>query len=177
MDDRLALVRNDRSALELPTSSPAPTIPAYNASQTQASGLVGLSGAALASLLYRVSDQLLISLSPQFSALSRHPEFGPWVQLAQGVDSRGDVANSEIALYRFSTALDVVYRPRADLRLSLATSCLAGPLPEDRVEVGARSTTSSARSASSAPTARSKRARPSETISRPSPPRARHRRR
>jgi len=133
-------VRNneeDRSGIELPSSSPAPHIPDYNAGSRKASELKPTSTVAHGNVTYFIKDKHRITLTGHVAKLERGGEFSPWTQISYGVDDAGSSRGTVIALYRSMVGLNVALKPIEPLSLDGKIAYFNGaPTDEDRLDVG-----------------------------------------
>jgi outer membrane receptor for ferrienterochelin and colicins len=123
----------DRSGLELPAESPAPTLPADLGTRRTALNLERRSLVLQSRVGYRDPKRYELVLSGYASGLERGGDFAHWAQLT------GDSANTRgtnVALGQFRVNFDALFHATDDLDLSLAVTYFqGGVLPSDRVEL------------------------------------------
>jgi outer membrane receptor for ferrienterochelin and colicins len=139
VDVLLAFRRNqqDLSGLELPATSPAPSVPEYNLGATRARGLDQRSTSALGKLTLRPREGSDLAAFAYLSTTERGGEFGALFQLANGFNDRGAFSENRIALWQFRTGLTVDQRLGARARLALRAAYFqGGPRDDNRLEVG-----------------------------------------
>ena len=125
------------SGLELPASSPAPSIPDYNFGATRARGLDQWSSTALAKLTLRPREGSELAAFAYYSTINRGAEFGALYQLANGINERGSFSENRVSLWQFRTGLSLEQRLGSRLRLSLGGAYFQGaPDAANRLEVG-----------------------------------------
>jgi outer membrane receptor for ferrienterochelin and colicins len=130
----------DLSGLELPSSSPAPTIPEYNVGARRARGLDQVSWTALAKLTYRPSDDDELALFMYHSAMDRGAEFGSLFQLANGTNASGIFSENRISQSQSRGGLSWQHVLAESLQLSMRGSLFTGgPGSDNREEVGSES--------------------------------------
>ncbi len=130
-----AAERGERNGLELPDTSPAPTIPNYNDDETMARGLRHESRVWYAQLSYE-KELGSVVLSAYSSTIDRGGDFIQYSQLSEGRDHLGRSNGSRINLQHHVIGLDGRLNVHETLTLSLNASFFSGkPLPEDRLEV------------------------------------------
>jgi outer membrane receptor protein involved in Fe transport len=131
------LLYQDFSGVDLPTTSPAPTIPAFHANDPEADGLQQLSGVGLLKLAYHFGERSRLTFTGYLSALDRGAEFADWTQLAHGVDSWGRFGENRVSLINGFTGLDLLLALSNSFELSFYGMYFAGaPTGRDRIELG-----------------------------------------
>jgi len=133
----LRIQSEDRSGLELPTTSPAPFIPSYNANKTVATGLDRYARVGLLRLTYHFSEHSSLSVTGYLSSIDAGGEFAHWSQLSAGFDSAGRSNETRLSLIHgwVSTSLRLRITPK--LRLQWDTTAFVGdPTDRDRIEIG-----------------------------------------
>jgi outer membrane receptor for ferrienterochelin and colicins len=126
----------DRSGLELPGESPAPTLPSSVGDRRTALDLERRSLVLQTRLGYRDGDNGHLILSAYASGLERGGDFAHWAQLSAGSDQEGHRYGTVVALGQFRASLDGLLRVSEDVELALTTSYFqGGVLPSDRVEI------------------------------------------
>jgi outer membrane receptor for ferrienterochelin and colicins len=139
VDALVAFRRNhdDLSGLQLPASSPAPSIPSYNTGARTARGLDQSSTTALGKLTLRPRDGTELSAFAYFSTIDRGAEFGALFQLANGLNERSAFSENRVALWQFRTGLTAEQRLGARARLAFRGAYFqGGPRDDNRLEVG-----------------------------------------
>jgi outer membrane receptor for ferrienterochelin and colicins len=133
----LRLNREDRSGIQLPASSPAPSLlPSVNANQS-AQDLYLDSASSIARLTYTPSSDYTFSLTGSTSFLERNGEFAPWLQLATGLDEDGRARGTRISLMRGYIDLSAKMRVSEHVQLVLNTGFFGGgPTGRERIDVG-----------------------------------------
>jgi outer membrane receptor for ferrienterochelin and colicins len=126
----------DRSGLKLPPSSPAATIPDYNAGHTAASGLQMSSRVGFGKLSYSIGDHSTVTVSGYISSIDRGGDFSPWTQLSHGVSQNGVSNGTQISLYQWILALNARTTRIHNVTLTLDAEYFNGrPTYSDRIEV------------------------------------------
>ncbi len=129
--------RDDLSGLELPSSSPAPSIPDYNQGATRARGLDQLSSTAISKLTLRLRTGSELGLFAYFSSMERGAEFGSLYQLANGYDQRNNFFENRISQWQLRAGLHGEHDFSARLHGSLRGAYFQGaPRDDNRLEVG-----------------------------------------
>jgi iron complex outermembrane receptor protein len=131
--------QSDLSGLRLPASSPAPSIPDYNAGNRVASGLDRTTWSGLLRLTYHIGANSSLSLVGYLSTLDAGGEFSPWTQLAHGLDASGRLNENRLSLFNSSVALAGRFQLTPKVKLLIdAFYFLGGPgfTGRDRIEVG-----------------------------------------
>ena len=139
VDVLVAFRRNqqDLSGLELPATSPAPSIPEYNLGATRARGLDQRSTTALGKLTLRPREGSDLSAFVHYSTIERGAEFGSLYQLANGFNDRGAFSENRISRWHLRTGLSVDQRLGSKVRLDLRGAYFeGGPGADNRLEVG-----------------------------------------
>jgi outer membrane receptor for ferrienterochelin and colicins len=128
--------RQDLSGLELPGSSPAPSIPGYNFGATSAQGLDQQATSLLTRLTYRPSATTQAGAFAYFSGFDRGAEFGSLYQLVHGVNEQGVLSLSRVALSQLRAGAFLDQGLGNQLRLSLRGSAFrGGSTAKNRLEV------------------------------------------
>jgi iron complex outermembrane receptor protein len=128
--------RQDLSGLELPASSPAPRLPAYNRNARAATGLDQPSDSAIGTVTLRPRAGRLLRLFGYFSQMSRGSEFGSFIQLAHGYDRQNTFSENRVSRWQLRAGLQGEERLSPALDLSLRASAFRGGTRDDnRVEV------------------------------------------
>jgi outer membrane receptor for ferrienterochelin and colicins len=128
--------RQDLSGLELPASSPAPTIPGYNFGSTRAQGLDQRSTSLLTRVTYRPSATTEAGAFAYFSGFDRGAEFGSLYQLVRGVNEQGILSFSRVSLSQLRAGAFLDQALGKQLRLSMRGSAFrGGSTPDHRLEV------------------------------------------
>jgi outer membrane receptor for ferrienterochelin and colicins len=126
----------DLSGLELPDSSPAPSIPVYNKSR-EAHGLDQESLSALVRVGYRPRQGTQLGAFGYFSSLRRGAEFGSLYQLVNGRSADQIFSENRVALAQLRVGLLLEQALGSQLRLSARGSASRGaPGKDDRLELG-----------------------------------------
>jgi iron complex outermembrane receptor protein len=139
VDALVAFRRNqqDLSGLELPASSPAPSIPEYNRGVRTARGLDQQSTTALARLTLRPREGSALGAFAYLSTIERGAEFDALFQLANGLNDRSAFSENRVSRWQFRTGVLVDQRLGSQVRLSLRGSYFqGGPRSDNRLEVG-----------------------------------------
>lgn len=128
---------SDRSGLELPEESPAPTLPAYVGNRRTSLDLERRSLVLQSRLGIRDADTGHLVLSAYASGLERGGDFAHWAQLTNDVDSAGRQAGTRVALGQFRLNLDGLLQASEELHFAVqSTYFQGGTLDADRVEIG-----------------------------------------
>jgi iron complex outermembrane receptor protein len=129
--------RQDLSGLELPESSPAPSIPQYNFGQRTAHGLFQRSTSVLGRAGLRPRPATSIGAFAYFSALDRGAEFGSLYQLANGTNAQGIASENRVVAAQARAGLVWDEDLTRSLRLTSRASGFRGrPGRDSRIEVG-----------------------------------------
>jgi iron complex outermembrane receptor protein len=139
VDALVAFRRNlqDLSGLELPATSPAPSIPEYNLGATRARGLDQRSTSALGKLTLRPREGSDVGAFAYYSTSERGGEFGALFQLANGFNDRGAFSENRISRWQFRTGLTLDQRLGRRARLEFRGAYFeGGPRSDNRLEVG-----------------------------------------
>jgi outer membrane receptor for ferrienterochelin and colicins len=138
--DVMASVRRtgeDLSGLTLPSSSPAPSIPAYNRGATRAQGLDQRATSALARVGWRPRAGTELGLFGYYSAADRGDEFGSLYQLARSDDNAPIYSANRVALHQLRAGITWDQSLGSKVQLSLHGSAFqGGPGADSRLEVG-----------------------------------------
>jgi iron complex outermembrane receptor protein len=127
----------DHSGLQLPSESPAPTLPADIGSRRTATGLKRTSLALQARAGYSDAKVGHLSLSAYASGIERGGDFAHWAQLTNGTDAAGQPMGTTIELGQYRINADTLLHASKTLDLTLqATYFQGGTLPSDRIEIG-----------------------------------------
>jgi iron complex outermembrane receptor protein len=129
--------KQDLSGLQLPPSSPAPNIPAYNANSRTAHGLDQESNSGIARLTLFPRDGTEVSAYGYVAQMDRGSEFGSLFQLANGYTAEGVFSENRSAQWQVRAGLD--WRQSLGTKLSLALRAdyfQGAPSKRNRVEVG-----------------------------------------
>jgi iron complex outermembrane receptor protein len=129
--------RVDLTGLELPASSPAPSIPRYNFGERTAHGLDQTSWSAVSRVTLHYGAENQIGVFAYFSAMDRGGEFGSLFQLAHGFDEGGVFSENRISQRQLHTGLlwEHAFSPR--VQLSVRGSYAQGQAgANNRLEVG-----------------------------------------
>jgi len=127
----------DRSGLELPPESPAPTLPSDIGTRRTALNLKRRSLGVQARAGW--ADERLghVTLSTYGSAIERGGDFAHWAQLTNGTDANGVQRGTNVALAQYRLNMDVLFHVRSTLDFALAATLSRGGVrPADRVEIG-----------------------------------------
>jgi iron complex outermembrane receptor protein len=128
---------SDLSGLELPASSPAPSIPIYNTGATEARGLDQQSHSAFARLTLRPRAGTSVSAFGYYSSMERGAEFATLFQLANGYDSNNNFLENRISQWQVRTGLHAEHEASRTVRLVLRGQFFTGrPNKNNRLEVG-----------------------------------------
>jgi len=126
-----------RSGLELPESSPAPTLPSFNDGRRIASDMHSQGRVGYAAVTYHASEKTRVKLMGYLSELDRDWEFAPWAQLSHGLDRSGHAGGTHLSLRQGRVGLMARSELTDGLELSLNGFYFAGgPTSRDRVETG-----------------------------------------
>jgi iron complex outermembrane receptor protein len=139
VDVLVAFRRNqqDLSGLELPASSPAPSIPIYNVGSRTARGLDQESYSAIATVTVRPAVGSSIKAFGYFSSMERGAEFGSLFQLASGTNARNTFSENRVSRWQLRSGLAWDQDLGPGLRLSLRGHYFqGGPRRDNRLEVG-----------------------------------------
>ncbi|MBN2672467.1 MAG: TonB-dependent receptor plug domain-containing protein, partial [Deltaproteobacteria bacterium] len=129
--------RDDRSGLKLPDSSPAPSIPVYNAERLSSRELVLDSKVALLKLQYQLNKKHQLTFMGYLSLIERGAEFSAWAPLSYGYTDTGALNYSTVALYNSILALSYSARFTDSFQLDTKIHYFTGgPRDDDRIEVG-----------------------------------------
>lgn len=132
----MRLHTEDRSGLSLPSTSPAPRVPAY-ARDTLADDLTLHSGTALARVTRQLGELGELTLTTYVSSLDRGAEFADWTQLSNGLDRDGRVASNRVSAWQGFVDARVEIDVNCDVTLTFDGMAFAGgPTDRDRIEVG-----------------------------------------
>lgn len=135
----LRLQSEDRSGLVLPSTSPAPAIPSYNARKTTASALDRSARVGLLRLSYNFGPESAVYVTGYISSIDAGGEFSPWSQLAAGLDSAGRSSENRISLIHGWVSAGLKLRITPKLRLQWDTMAFVGaPTDRDRIEVNSQ---------------------------------------
>lgn len=127
---------DDLSGVELPLSSPHPTLPSYSAGRREARGQARVSRVGLLRARYD-GGSTSVTLTGYATAIERGAELSPWLQLGNGVDAQGRENINRISLAHGFFAAKVETRLPRELELSLDAVAFAGSnTPLDRIETG-----------------------------------------
>jgi outer membrane receptor for ferrienterochelin and colicins len=127
----------DLSGLELPPSSPAPNLPAYNAGRRTAAGLYQDSTSAFASVTVRPRAGRALGAFVQYSWMKRGSEFGSLFELANGYDVRGVFSENRTSRWQVQTGVDLTDQISTRIKLSAQADYFDGRSGDgDRLEVG-----------------------------------------
>ena len=129
--------RQDLSGLELPASSPAPSLPAYNFSATRARGLDQGSSTGIFTATLTPAAGSLVQLFGYYTSMTRGGEFGSLFQLANGYNQRNGFSENRISRWQLRSGLLLEQDVGERLTLSLRGSYFrGGPHDDNRLEVG-----------------------------------------
>jgi outer membrane receptor for ferrienterochelin and colicins len=129
--------RQDLSGLELPASSPAPSVPGYNFGARVASGLDQETTTGIFTLTLRPAASAAVKLYAYYAATNRGAEFGSLYQLAHGFNERNTFSENRVSRWQVSSGLLWDQEITARLKLSVRGSYFqGGPGDDDRLEVG-----------------------------------------
>ena len=129
--------REDRSGLELPSTSPAPEVPEYRSGDLSSRGADHASTAALMKVAYHFDERNRLSLVAHHSTFERGAEFSPWIQLSRGLDGEGRFHDTRIALRQSTVGLIQESTLPGGAVLTLRGHYFnGGLLPNDRIDVG-----------------------------------------
>jgi iron complex outermembrane receptor protein len=121
------------SGLQLPTSSPAPVVPLYNAGSRTATGLDQQSLVGIAKLTLHL-DRVEVNVTGQLASWDRGGEFSPWTQLSH---QAGTLNDTRIAPYLGTLDLNVRAQVAPKVTLVLDGELFAGGITgRDRIEIG-----------------------------------------
>ncbi len=130
-------LREDRSGLALPTTSPAPVIVPYSEGRRDSTGLDRMGGVGLFRATYQRSARESVAATGYLSWLDRGAEFADWAQLAHGLDTRGQPAENRVSLMHGLFELSGIWGLGERLDLTFGAATFAGaPTSRDRIEVG-----------------------------------------
>jgi iron complex outermembrane receptor protein len=125
----------DRTGLELPSESPAPTLPSYVGARRTTLDLERQSLVVQSRFGYRDERGHLI-FSAYASGLKRGGDFAHWAQLTATAEDGGPRYGTVVALGQYRLTLDGVLHASDAVDLALAATYFqGGNLPEDRVEI------------------------------------------
>jgi outer membrane receptor for ferrienterochelin and colicins len=139
LDVMVAFRRHDQdlSGLELPPSSPAPSIPAYNFGARQASGLYQESTSAILTAGLRPTPGTLVELFAYYTSMQRGAEFGSLFQLAHGYNLRATFSENRVSQWQLRSGLLWEQTLGSTASLSVRGSYFqGGPEDDNRLEVG-----------------------------------------
>jgi outer membrane receptor for ferrienterochelin and colicins len=129
--------QTDLSGLALPASSPAPSIPAYNAGASRARGLDQGSQTALGRVTLRLRPGSEVGLFSYYSSMERGAEFASLYQLANGYDQRNTFFENRVSQWQMRHGLHAEHEVSQRLRLALRGQYFEGrPRKSNRLEVG-----------------------------------------
>jgi iron complex outermembrane receptor protein len=126
----------DRSGLQLPPESPAPTLPSYVGDRRTALDLKRRSLVLQARGGYGDDRSGHVVVSAYASGLERGGDFAHWAQLTNGIDANGNPAGTTVALGQLRFNVDTLLHARSTVDVAFAgTYFQGGVLPADRVEI------------------------------------------
>jgi iron complex outermembrane receptor protein len=127
----------DRTGLQLPSSSPSPKLPSYAPADLRAHDMTLDSTVALARASYAFGQRASLALTGYMSEIDRAAEFADWEQLTHNLDSNGRRNGTNISLRQGTLGLylEAPLASDLDLRVS-ALGFYGGPTSRDRIEVG-----------------------------------------
>lgn len=126
----------DHSGLQLPSQSPAPTLPSYVGNRRNALNLERRSLVLQTRLGYRDAERGHLILSAYGSGIERGGDFAHWAQLTNGVDANGRDAGTTVGLQQLRLNLDALLHVTKQFDLAVqSTYFQGGLLPSDRVEI------------------------------------------
>jgi outer membrane receptor for ferrienterochelin and colicins len=127
----------DRSGLQLPSESPAPTLPSWVGSRRTALDLHRNSLVLQGRAGYEDPQHGRLSISGYASGLDRGGDFAHWAQLTNGTDVFGRPTGTTIGLMQFRANVDGLYHLGKQVDVALQGSyAQGGVLPSDRIEIG-----------------------------------------
>lgn len=127
----------DLSGLELPDSSPAPSLPSYNSGAREARGLDQGSQTAIARLSLRPRPGSEVGLFAYYSSMERGAEFASLYQLANGRDARNTFFENRVSQWQMRYGVHAEHDLTERLRLALRGQYFEGrPRKDNRLEVG-----------------------------------------
>lgn len=133
----MRLNREDRSGLQLPSSSPAPNLPPSVDALKPTKALYLDSASALTRLTYTPSIDYSFSLTGSTSFLERNGDFAPWLQLATGLDEEGRVRGTQISLIRGYLDFAAKIQVTENVQLVFNSGFFGGaPTSRERIDVG-----------------------------------------
>jgi outer membrane receptor for ferrienterochelin and colicins len=139
LDVRVAFrhTKQNLSGLELPGSSPAPSIPIYNFGSRTARGLDQESYSAIATIGLQPRAGTSLKAFGYFSSMDRGAEFGSLFQLASGFNARNTFSENRVSRWQLRSGLSWEQDLTQQLRLSLGGAYFhGGPGDGNRLEVG-----------------------------------------
>lgn len=126
----------DRSGLQLPSESPAPTLPSYVGSRRYALNLERKSLGLQTRFGYRDPNIGHLIVSAYGSGFDRGGDFAHWAQLTNGTDALGHNRGTSVALQQLRLNLDGLVHLERTVDFALqSTYFQGGLLPQDRVEI------------------------------------------
>jgi outer membrane receptor for ferrienterochelin and colicins len=129
--------RQDHSGLQLPASSPSPSIPSHNFGSREAHGLTQESTSALARVSYRPGPRTALEVFGYFSSMRRGAEFGSLYQLVNGHNADQIFSENRVSLSQMRAGVLWNQTLTTELRLSMRGSAFrGGPGDDNRIEVG-----------------------------------------
>lgn len=124
---------DDRSGLELPSESPAPTLPA-SVGQRRTTLDLQRRSLVLSGRVGYSADRGYVRLSAYGSGLTRGGDLAHWAQLTR---SAGGGRGTRVALGQLRLNVDALFKATEQLDIALqSTYFQGGILPQDRVEIG-----------------------------------------
>src|SRR5690606_11198802 len=126
----------DRTGLELPEASPAPTLPDYVGNRRYSLDLERRS-AVLQSRVGLRGERGHLEFSGYLSGIERGGDFAQWAQLTNDRGPNGEKYGTQIGLHQLRINMDGLLKAADQLDLALqATYFQGGVLDSDRIEVG-----------------------------------------
>jgi len=127
----------DLSGLLLPASSPAPSVPDYNAGARTAQGLDQESTSAIATITVRPREGRSLGVFGYYSSMERGSEFGSLLQLANGYNERSAFSENRVAQWQLRAGADLNEDFSSRLKLSMRGAYFQGGTGADnRLEIG-----------------------------------------
>ena len=127
----------DRSGLELPDSSPNPSIPVYQSDNPKASHLIMKSQVGHLEMTYHFNEKHRLKLFGHIAGLERGGEFSPWSQMSYGSDDSGRRRGTHISLYESKVGAHLSLTPHEKLSLDWQVAYSRGePRDNDVIDVG-----------------------------------------
>jgi outer membrane receptor for ferrienterochelin and colicins len=93
----------DRSGMAMPSTSPAPQVPAYRGTDLVSHGATQTADVVFAKASYQLRPTQTLTAFAHYAQFSHGSEFSPWTQMPYGLDSAQLLHQTRIALHQMST--------------------------------------------------------------------------